>query len=129
MNDNIDAFFLKEDDIALDSELKYQVLERDNYTCRYCGACNNLHIHHIVYRSHGGTNDPANLITLCWRCHGDIHLGKRNLCCYVDKEIISHKDLTHLSNSLDKLRRGAIIFEGTLAHRLALRRIWKKKIC
>ena len=22
---------------------------------------------HIVFRSHGGSNDPANLITLCWR--------------------------------------------------------------
>ena len=32
-----------------------------------------LQIHHIVFRSHGGSNDPANLITLCWRCHAEAH--------------------------------------------------------
>jgi len=28
-----------------------------------------LHVHHVVPRSEGGTNDLSNLVTLCSRCH------------------------------------------------------------
>ena len=33
-------------------------------------------VHHIIYRSRGGTNDKNNLITLCEDCHRGIHHGK-----------------------------------------------------
>lgn len=50
------------------------VLTRDNYKCQNPKCCNSnkiqkLVIHHIIYRSHGGTNEPSNLITLCSDCH------------------------------------------------------------
>lgn len=32
-----------------------------------------LQIHHLVFVSQGGTNDPDNLITLCFDCHGGRH--------------------------------------------------------
>ena len=49
------------------------IYKRDGYRCALCDSPQGLQIHHIVFRSHGGSNDPANLITLCWRCHAEAH--------------------------------------------------------
>ena len=50
---------------------RYFVLARDNYTCQCCGKSKNkiLQIHHIIYRSNGGTDRVDNLITVCTDCH------------------------------------------------------------
>lgn len=56
--------------------IRKDVLERDQGTCRLCGtapASGELDIHHLVPRSAGGLDDPANLITLCDGCHGTRH--------------------------------------------------------
>ena len=51
-------------------------LSRDRYTCQCCGAKNTrLEVHHITYRSNGGTDDLDNLITLCEECHKKVHAG------------------------------------------------------
>jgi hypothetical protein len=31
------------------------------------------HVHHIQMRSHGGSDDEANLLHVCQACHGAIH--------------------------------------------------------
>ncbi len=49
------------------------VLERDGWRCQHCGARGQLHVHHQVFRSHGGTDSIDNLITLCARCHACVH--------------------------------------------------------
>lgn len=49
------------------------ILRRDGYRCRKCGSRNNLHIHHIKWRSRGGSNRAENLTTLCKPCHERIH--------------------------------------------------------
>ena len=52
------------------------VLHRDNYTCQCCGKKNcRLEVHHIEFRSNGGTDDEENLITLCEDCHKGVHAG------------------------------------------------------
>lgn len=52
------------------------VLHRDNYTCQVCGKKHTrLEVHHIIYRSQGGTDDESNLITLCEDCHNKVHSG------------------------------------------------------
>lgn len=52
------------------------ILHRDNYTCQCCGKKNcRLEVHHIRFRSNGGTDDEENLITLCKECHDGIHAG------------------------------------------------------
>lgn len=55
--------------------VKSFVRARDNYTCQYCKKCKDvsLDVHHIIFRSNGGTNKPDNLITLCTACHKDLH--------------------------------------------------------
>jgi ATP-dependent DNA helicase RecQ len=49
------------------------VLKRDGYRCVECGASQNLHVHHLVPRHLGGSDEPANLITLCAGCHATRH--------------------------------------------------------
>lgn len=58
---------------------KAMVLNRDNYTCQYCKGKHKdskLEVHHIVFRSQGGSDEGSNLITLCHTCHKDLHSGK-----------------------------------------------------
>ncbi|KAB7704035.1 HNH endonuclease [Bacillus aerolatus] len=51
-------------------DVRYFVLARDNYTCQVCRKKNKIfNTHHIVYRSHGGTDRADNLITVCMDCH------------------------------------------------------------
>ena len=53
--------------------LREAVFLRDGYTCQRCGRTIKdgaiLHVHHVVYRSQGGTNRISNLITICDKCH------------------------------------------------------------
>ena len=58
---------------------KAMVLNRDNYTCQCCKGKHKdskLEVHHIVFRSQGGSDEESNLITLCHTCHKDLHNGK-----------------------------------------------------
>lgn len=57
---------------------KAMVLNRDNYTCQCCKGKHKdskLEVHHIIYRSHGGSDEEENLITLCHTCHKALHEG------------------------------------------------------
>jgi 5-methylcytosine-specific restriction endonuclease McrA len=55
---------------AAPTNVRSYVLERDGNCCRHCGQFVEVpHLHHIDYRSQGGKNTPANLITLAPRCH------------------------------------------------------------
>ena len=61
--------------------LRSGVIKADGFRCRMCSAepavLGLLHVHHIVYRSGGGSDDPRNLITLCRECHGVVHSNKK----------------------------------------------------
>lgn len=50
---------------------RYFVFARDNYTCQVCSKSKDkiLQMHHIIYRSNGGTDRADNLITVCTDCH------------------------------------------------------------
>jgi 5-methylcytosine-specific restriction endonuclease McrA len=52
------------------------VLARDRSRCRFCGAAT-TELHHIVYRSQGGTHEISNLIVLCGTHHALAHSSKR----------------------------------------------------
>lgn len=61
---------------------KAKVLNRDSYTCQCCKGKhkdNKLEVHHIVYKSQGGSDKEDNLITLCATCHYNTHHGKQKL--------------------------------------------------
>ena len=55
------------------------VLDRDKHTCQHCKGKtkdSSLHVHHIVFRSNGGSDEAENLITLCKVCHERLHKGE-----------------------------------------------------
>jgi len=57
--------------------VKAYVLHRDGYQCQKCKTRKGkLHVHHVVFRSNGGTDTPSNLITLCEGCHDKLHNGE-----------------------------------------------------
>ena len=57
------------------SKLRQHIKERDNFTCKQCGASLKqephllLEIDHIIPVSKGGLTVEDNLQTLCWRCN------------------------------------------------------------
>jgi hypothetical protein len=62
--------------------IKSYILHRDNYKCQSSQKINHskkLHVHHIHFRSNGGSDTPSNLITLCDTCHENLHNGKFEL--------------------------------------------------
>jgi hypothetical protein len=54
------------------------VFERDGYRCTVpgCTSQRNLHARHVLFRSRGGRDDLANLVTLCAAHHQrGVHRG------------------------------------------------------
>ena len=57
--------------------LRFDVLEKDNFTCQYCGVKApevKIEIDHIIPISKDGTNEIENLTTACFECN----VGKSN---------------------------------------------------
>jgi len=57
------------------------VKHRDGERCTVpgCRSSQNLEVHHIMHRAHGGTNNPSNLTTLCWGHHAAHHRGELHI--------------------------------------------------
>ena len=49
--------------------IREAVFKRDNYCCVKCGSTKNLEVDHKVSLANGGTNEMANLQTLCQDCN------------------------------------------------------------
>ena len=57
--------------------VKAYILHRDGHQCQKCKAKNTkLHVHHILFKSKGGSDTPSNLIALCVSCHDKLHEGE-----------------------------------------------------
>ncbi|EFH85951.1 RNA-guided endonuclease IscB [Ktedonobacter racemifer] len=57
---------------------KAYVLTRDGYLCQHCKGKSKetrLEVHHIIFRSQNGSDEEANLLTLCKTCHDGLHAG------------------------------------------------------
>lgn len=58
--------------MAVSKRLRYEVLRRDNHSCRYCGRGApeaKLTVDHVVPIALGGSDDPANLVAACVDCN------------------------------------------------------------
>ena len=58
--------------LPLSPKLRFEVFQRDNFRCRYCGRTSNetkLEVDHINPKSKGGSDDMDNLITSCMECN------------------------------------------------------------
>jgi hypothetical protein len=72
---------------------RFEILERDNFTCQYCGRSREkypdieLTVDHKIPLSKGGSNDDHNLITACYDCNE----GKKDRLLDKDKDAILDK--------------------------------------
>lgn len=66
--------------------MRFQVLERDNFRCRYCGRGLydgvKLEIDHIVPKKLNGVNELSNFVTAC----SDCNVGKSDILLLANKE-------------------------------------------
>lgn len=73
-----------------------EIYRRDNYTCQNCKARGGrhgdteLHAHHIVPKSKGGTHKKRNLVTMCKACHDAIH-GRGQAPIPIDEGSLSER--------------------------------------
>ena len=63
------------------SALCRRVLGRDGWKCRVCGYRQELHCHHIIFRSDGGLDESWNLLTICALHHDEIHAYRLFIEC------------------------------------------------
>ena len=48
-------------------------IERDGFRCVRCGTAKNLQVHHLSYDNFGQEDIEHDLVTLCRKCHEDVH--------------------------------------------------------
>jgi 5-methylcytosine-specific restriction endonuclease McrA len=61
-------------------DIREKVLERDKYKCQVCKSISELCVHHREYTEEvmsGENLDKSKIITLCKRCHNEIHTVRR----------------------------------------------------
>lgn len=98
------------------------VLERDDYSCYYCGhkAMKYMNVHHLHE-----TNDhnPSNLVTICVACHAVLHIG-RNLslnCIEIWESDIPQVEIVEITRegimagkTLENIKAGLPLRKGEL---------------
>ncbi|GAA3880589.1 HNH endonuclease [Haloarcula argentinensis] len=58
---------------GINSDLRDEILGRNDKTCVKCGSGCDIEVHHIIPRSQGGQNEIENLTSLCHSCHWAAH--------------------------------------------------------
>lgn len=64
------------------------VRERDGNRCRVCGDRRDVHVHHIVFRSQGGTHETSNLVCVCRACHDMVHARRMTIAGNADGKVL-----------------------------------------
>lgn len=54
----------------------YNIAENEVFMCQYCNGAPAVDIHHIYYKSRGGSDEVSNLIGLDRHCHELAHKKK-----------------------------------------------------
>ena len=109
----------------ISKSLRFDVLNRDNFTCQYCGSKAPdvvLEIDHIIPYSVSKNNDIKNLITSCRTCNN----GKSDKFVYslikneskeVKKEIEERKKIKFITENLSILDCGDMLdSKGKISH-------------
>lgn len=102
--------------------VKAYVLSRDRYKCQSkqkgVKHSSKLHVHHLVFRSNGGTDTPSNILTLCETCHNDLHAGKFELPTKRSKT----KHATEIGIVKSQLERQWLGFESAFGYETKFKR-------
>lgn len=76
--------------MAVSKRVRFEVLRRDEHTCRYCGGSApdvKLTVDHVLPTALGGTDDPSNLVAACEDCNA----GKSSIA--PDQAIVADVDV------------------------------------
>ncbi len=87
--------------MAVGKKLRFEILKRDGFTCRYCGRRPPeviLNVDHVLAVSKGGGDEPINLIASCWECNS----GKSD--ADISSEVIPPQPPRKSDSDLQKLR-------------------------
>lgn len=90
-------------DVPTPPHKRKRALTRDAFRCRCCGRGGVLHVHHIVWRSHGGPTRLWNLICVCPLCR------VRHKAHYADFRIMPRRPTRNCAS----VRLGTTCVEGT----------------
>lgn len=82
------------DKVAIPAAIRWEVWERDDFTCHYCGARQWLGVDHVHAESKGGPLSLDNLVTCCRNCNSRKHAR-------------DYGDFRLDGQSLDRLHRAA----------------------
>jgi 5-methylcytosine-specific restriction endonuclease McrA len=61
--------YSRECKVPIPEELRWEIFERDNFTCQRCGVHRMLRADHVIPESKGGLTIMKNLQTLCNICN------------------------------------------------------------
>lgn len=79
--------------MAISRRLRFEILRRDGFACRYCGDKApdvKLTVDHVIAVTLGGGDEPNNLVTACQPCNA----GKSSIP--VDAELVADVDASAL---------------------------------
>ena len=109
-----------EDAKTMENKLRFDIFERDNFTCQYCGRKPPeviLEVDHILPKSKGGGNEKINLITSCRKCNRSKH----------DK-ILKNIDRSEIiKNELDDLKEAEIQIKDYYKYLKRISKLKKEK--
>ena len=90
--------------------VRQAVRARDGLRCRWCGA-GGEQVHHVLYRSQGGSDDLHNLVLLCTGCHSRAHSSKKAfqpiLLAYI--WLVYSEGSTSIPDVVRRLRRNGLL--------------------
>jgi len=62
------------------TDVRAQVLERDDHRCQLCASMRRVEVHHIRKWQPGMPHDPTQLVTLCGACHRKTRDPQSDVC-------------------------------------------------
>jgi hypothetical protein len=77
LKDRIKNTFIPIKRLYISKETKQKIFERDNNSCKICGAKDYLELGHRKAVCNGGDDSLSNLITLCRKCNS--HIGGKDI--------------------------------------------------
>lgn len=110
--------------MAVTKRLRYEVLRRDNHTCRYCGASApdvKLTIDHVTPVALGGRDEPSNLVTACEPCNSGKSSVPADALVVADVEENALRWAAAIEKAAEIARAD---YESRLGYRLIFRDSW-----
>lgn len=84
---------------------RLEIMKRDGFKCKQCGATNDLHVHHLRYFKGRKPWEYSNedLVTLCGKCHSFVHeYSEESFHVFFDKKNfeLEHKGFLKRAKSM-----------------------------